>query len=220
MNSKYISEDKYYEINKKAMKKVLIFLSIGIFVSLTLLITGFIRKQVINKQNAKAYQIAYDESENKAKEAKKRIEDIKIEKDNLAKQIETKNNECSIISAELSDICNSELKTLRKNLSDLEKEKLSLERENYTVYYKIVSPSKYKVFFFLSGGFLVGIIIFSILIYDVIKDYEVNKFQDDEYVLPVQEKIEKIVPAINTFATEIIQDIKEEQEKDSDKEET
>ena len=78
VNSKYISDDKYYEINKKAIKKVLIILFAGIFISLSLLITGFIRKQMINKQNAKAYQEAYDMSENKAKEAKKRIEDVDV----------------------------------------------------------------------------------------------------------------------------------------------
>ena len=213
MDENLITDKKYYEIKKESINHVLIIFIIGFTIGLALILTGFIRKTIISNQNEEFYQKAFDDSEYKAKEAQKKLDEIKIEYNNLLKEVEIKNNECNTSDIELSNNCKQELKNLKLKVNELEEEKSKLENDNYTVYYKIISPFKYKVFFYIGIGFIVGIIIVSVLIYDVVKDYYLNKYKDKEYVLPVQEKIQeqidKIVPAINSFTNEIIEEFKD-----------
>lgn len=157
--------------NKKISIKILI---VGLILACILCGIGLIRQNNAKKTNEENYNISYQKSAEKVEVAKKRLEEINSEIktlnpqiNNIKLEISTMQNENQKIFSEdfgYSDRYNakakeiqvkqSELSQLQSQLTDLEMEKFQLENADYTVYYSLVKPITYLIFYYIGAGIL------------------------------------------------------------------
>lgn len=165
-------EDIYIESsleknNKKISVIVLIF---GIIISLVLCGVGIIKQNNAKKTNERLYNEAYVLSQKKYNAAVERINNINGELRELNLQKGNKENESNSIVlgsdkwfSEKTKLL-TEISELNTKIAKLEAEKEVLENADYKVYYNIVEPIKYNIFYYIAAG-VFGIFILIALIY-------------------------------------------------------
>lgn len=167
--------------NRKIALKILV---IGIIISCIIFAIGWIKQKQAIKTNEQAYNDAYTSSQTKVDNAQKRLNEIIEEMNNLKEQINSMEIEIANMRNEKQKIFTedrgfsdryyakdneitvkeSELSNLKTRYNNLDSEGYKLQNDNYTVYYDIVEPIKYLIFYYIGAGF-VGFTILISLIY-------------------------------------------------------
>ena len=207
MENKYLNEERYQRGKKKLVLISLIILILGIILGSGLIVTG-ITKTKSSKEEAK--QI----NNQKALEAQARLDEIKIEKDNLQEQYDTKSQECDSLDhwdpnwfANVNQ-CRREASEINKKISSLELEKISLKN------YEQIEPNMAYVILCVLGVFVIIIgcsISFSIFMFT--KRREIIAFGAQQVMPVAKEGIETMSPtignAVGTIGKEIAKGISE-----------
>lgn len=143
---------------KKKLPLPLLVLIIGIGIGLLFAGFGLFKQFNAKKINEERYQEAYKQSQAKVDAANKRLAEIKEELPPLEDKKTAKQKECN--SLNMSDpnwyadktSCQSEVSKIQSQISDLETEQWKLENADYTVYYDLVKPMSYQIFYIIGGS--------------------------------------------------------------------
>ena len=145
-------------VEKNNKKISIIIFIIGLVIAITLCGIGFIRQNNANMINEEKAQQAYEQSQNKIDQANKRLEEINEEIITLQEQYELKKQEADSMSKSDSNWSANYSKAQREanniysQISSLESEIFQLQNDNYTVYYLLVEPITYMIFYYIAGG--------------------------------------------------------------------
>ena len=168
------SENGYEESStEKKNKGIAIKLfAIGIIISLIICGVGLIKQYNANKTNEEKRQHALEQSQTNVEKAKKRLEEINKEYEIIEPQINSLKSEINTLINEqqtifmkdkgFSDRYNAkeneleekktELSKLQSNYTNLKQEQFNLQNNNYTVYYQLVDPIEYNIFYYVGAG--------------------------------------------------------------------
>lgn len=144
--------------NKKKLPLPLLILIISFALGLVFAAVGLIRQGAAKKTNEERANEAYQLSQAKVDAANKRLGEIKTELAVLEDNYEKKQQECD--SLKMSDAdwyekrtkCNRESLAISSQINDLETEQWELENGNYTVFYDLVKPMSYNIFYIIGGS--------------------------------------------------------------------
>lgn len=168
------SETTYKEssIEKNNKKISVIIFIIGLIISIILCGIGFIKQKQSDKTNEQAYNDAYALSQANVDTANKRLSEIISELNNLKEQINNMEIEIDNMRNERQKIFTedrefsaryyakdneitvkeSELANLTEKYNNLDSEGYKLQNTDYTVYYDLVEPITYLIFYYIAGG--------------------------------------------------------------------
>lgn len=166
--------------NKKISIRIFI---IGLIISIILCGIGFVKQKQADKTNEQAYNDAYNSSQAKVDNANKRLSEIISELNNLKEQInnmeievatmKNERNKIFIEDRDFSDryyakdneitVKESELSNLKAQYNSLNSEGYKLQNGDYTVYYDLVEPIKYLIFYYIAGGVFAFAVITSLI---------------------------------------------------------
>ena len=213
--NEYLSEEKYQKVKKKIVKISLIILIVGILIGAGFMIFAALKQKEAKKINEQRYQEAYKQSQEKVDAAQARYDEITTELEGLKQQYNAKEQECDSLDMRDSDWtakirqCHRESSAINEKINSLESEQFSLENGNYTVYYTMILPSKYNIFYII-GGIIIGVsILVSILVYVFAKRREIKAFKIQQSMPVQQEAIEKMAPTVGNAAGTVAQGITE-----------
>lgn len=144
--------------NKKKLPLPLLILIISVAIGLVVAGIGLIKQGAAKKTNEERYQAAYKQSQAKVDAANARLEEIAKELPPLEEKQSSKQKECD--SLNMSDpnwfadrnSCISEVSKINSQITELETEKWQLENADYTVYYDLVKPMSYQIFYIIGGA--------------------------------------------------------------------
>ena len=168
--SKNVYKESSTEKNNKKIS-IRIFI-IGIIISLILCGVGFIKQKNANTTNEERRQQALEQSQIAAKQANKRLEEINKEYETLEPQINSIKSEITTMRNEQQtifmkdrgfseryyskgneiDAKENELSKLQSNYTNLQQEQFRLQNKDYTVYYQLVEPITYNIFYYIGAG--------------------------------------------------------------------
>ena len=179
------SETTYKESsNEKNNKKISIrIFIIGLIISIILCGIGFIKQKQADKTNEQAYNDAYASSQANANNANKRLSEILSELNNLKEQINNMEIEIANMKNERQKIFiqdrgfseryytkdneiaekETELANLTEKYKNLDLEGYKLQNADYTVYYDLVEPITYLIFYYIAGGVFAFTVITSLI---------------------------------------------------------
>lgn len=148
--------------NKKKLPLPLLILIISIAIGLVFCGVGVVKQNIAKKTNEERYNEAYKLSQEKINAANKRLKEIEEEISPLKEQYELKNQECD--SLKMGDAnwfanktkCQREANEINSQITELESEAWELENGNYTVFYDLVKPMSYQIFYII-GGCIAGL---------------------------------------------------------------
>ena len=141
--------------NKKISIKIFI---IGLIISLIICGMGLIRQKDAQKTNLEREKQAYEESKNAIENANKRLEEIEKQIGPLEKEYEEKTKKANSLNVNDSNWYSKTVELQQKasklygQISDLKNEKIQLQNADYTVYYSLVEPIKYMLFYYIGAG--------------------------------------------------------------------
>ena len=159
---------------KKKLPLPILIIIIGVCIGALFAGFGLIKQFSAKKTNEERYQEAYNESQARVDAAKKRLAEIEKELEPLEENKTAKDNECK--SLDMTDVnwfvdydsCQSEVRKIDSQISDLNSEQWDLEHADYTVYYNIVKPMSYQIFYII-GGSIAGLAILGAFIIYLVK---------------------------------------------------
>lgn len=160
--------------NKKKLPLPLLILIISIAIGLVVAGVGLIKQGVAKKTNEQRYQAAYELAKQNAEKLNKRYDEITEELKSLKQQYESKQQQCD--SLNMSDPnwfadrtkCQREAQEINSQITDLESEKWQIEHYDNTVYYDLVKPMSYQIFYII-GGAIAGLGALGALIIYLVK---------------------------------------------------
>lgn len=165
------SEGEYKEspIEKNNKKISIILLISGIIIALILCGIGLIKQQDAKKTNNEREQQATQQSQMAINNAKARLEEIEQEIIPLQEQYDAKLQEKNSLnmsdsnwfarSVQLQD----EASDIYSKIADLQSEKFQIEKADYTVYYSLVKPITYLIFYYIGAGVFVVITLIALI---------------------------------------------------------
>lgn len=144
--------------NKKKLSLPLLILIISVAIGLVVAGVGLIKQGAAKKTNEQRYQEAYELSKQNAEKLKKRYAEITDELKSLKEQYESKQQQCD--SLNMSDPnwfadknkCLREAQEINSKIGDLESEQWQIEHYDNTVYYNLVKPMSYQIFYIIGGA--------------------------------------------------------------------
>ena len=211
--NEYLSEEKYQKAKKKIIRISLIILIAGLLIGAGFMIFAALKQKEAKKINEQRYQEAYKQSEAKVEAAKARLNEIEVEKEPLIQQYNAKMQECdSIVTGSdgwfaRTNQCHREASEIDSKIDDLETEQFKLENGNYTVYYTMILPKKYNIFYII-GGIIMGVsILASVLVYVFAKKREIKAFKIQQSMPVDQEAINKMTPTVGNAVGAIAQNV-------------
>lgn len=144
--------------NKKKMPLPLLILVISIILGLVIAGVGFLKQNMANKTNEERAEEAYKLSEQKVAVAEKRLEEIQIELKDAKQKYDDKKQECDSLDMRADNWfadkskCERDASNIYSQISALESEQWSIKNADYTVYYDLVEPMSYQIFYIIGGG--------------------------------------------------------------------
>ena len=159
------------EKSKKRISLWLIILLVGILISVLFVAFGFYKQNDAKKINEMNAQEAQRQSNEKYEKANERYTEIEEELEELKKKYNEKQEECSAL--DMSDpnwfsnstSCQNQASDINSQIIDLETEQFKLKNDSYVVYYKLVEPMSYQIFYII-GACIFGVsAIASLIIY-------------------------------------------------------
>lgn len=143
---------------------------VGLIISLILCGVGIIKQNNAKKTNEERRKQAYEQSQAAVDQARKRLEEIKVEIPSLQEQYEAKKQEADSMDmrapnwfADHSRV-QREASNISSQISALEQEQFIIEHRDYTVYYSLVEPKTYMTFYYVAAG-IFGVLTLVALIF-------------------------------------------------------
>lgn len=144
--------------NKKKLPLPLLILIISVAIGLVVAGIGLVKQGAAKKTNEQRYQEAYELSKQNAEKLNKRYAEITEELKPLKEQAETKQQQCD--SVNMSDPnwfadktkCQREVQEINSQITELETEQWQIENYDNTVYYDLVKPMSYQIFYIIGGA--------------------------------------------------------------------
>lgn len=148
--------------NKKKLSLPLLILIISVAIGLAVSGIGLIKQSAAKKTNEQRYQEAYELSKQNAEKLNKRYAEITEELKTLKEQAESKQQECDTLN--MSDPnwfankskCQRETQEIKSKITEYETEQWEIENYDNTVYYDLVKPMSYIIFYII-GGTIAGL---------------------------------------------------------------
>lgn len=144
--------------NKKKLPLPLLILIISVIIGLVVAGIGLIKQGAAKKTNEERYQQAYKQSQERVEAAKKRLKEIENELSPLEEQKSSNEKECNSLNmldpnwfADKTS-CMAEVSKIDEQITELDNEKWELENANYNVYYNLVKPMSYQIFYIIGGA--------------------------------------------------------------------
>lgn len=136
----------------------LLILIISVAIGLVVVGIGLIKQGIAKNTNDQRYQEAYELSKQNAEKLNKRYEEITEDLKPLKEQYETKQQYCD--SLKMSDQnwyanktkCQREAQEINSQISELEMEQWKIKNYDNTVYYDLVDPMSYQIFYIIGGS--------------------------------------------------------------------
>ena len=144
--------------SKKKLPLPLLILIISIAIGLVIAGIGLVKQKSAKKTNEQRYQEAYQLSKQNAEKLNKRYAEITEELKSLKEQAETKQQQCN--SLNMTDPnwfadqtkCQREVQDINSQMTELENEQLQIENYDNTVYYDLVKPMSYQIFYIIGSA--------------------------------------------------------------------
>lgn len=158
-------------MSKKKLPLPLLILVICLIIGLLIAGFGLYKQNDTKRINKERRASALKESQKNVAVANKRLEEIKTEIAPLKEKFEAKKQECDAMDISDSNWfanhskCQREASEIDSQISELETEQWKLENDDYTVYYSLVKPMSYQIFYIIGGsiaglGSIVAFIIY------------------------------------------------------------
>lgn len=174
MNEKkeFLTEENYEKGKKKITLPVKIII-IGFIIGILVAGVGGIKQVNVNKTNKERKQEALNESKEAVKKANARLKEIDKEYEEVEAQYNAKSDECDEINNNMlasdwytkSTKCQREKSSLNSKLSDLESESNTIKNKDYTVYYQLVKPMTYQIFYIIGSSIFGASLLGAFIIY-------------------------------------------------------
>lgn len=143
---------------------------VGLIISLIVCGVGFVKQNNAKKTNEERAKQAYEQSQAAVDQANKRLEEIKAALPPLQEQYEAKRQEADSMNmrdpnwfADHSKV-QREASNISSQISALEQEQWTIEHKDYTVYYSLVEPNTYMIFYYVAAG-IFGVLTLIALIF-------------------------------------------------------
>lgn len=157
---KFNSENVYKESpTEKNNKKISIrIFAIGIMLALILCTIGIVKQKMAENTNEERAKAAFEQSQNAVDNAKARLEEIAEELKPLLQQYEAKNKESDMLSTKDPDWfakkaqLQREISSISSQINALELEQFQIQNADYTVFYQLVEPITYNIFYYIGAG--------------------------------------------------------------------
>lgn len=147
--------------NKKKLPLPLLILIISVVIGLVVAGIGLVKQGAAKETNEARATEALKQSEAAVEAANKRLEEIAKEYNELKEKFDAKADECDSIVTGSDDWfansskCAREKQELQTKLWDLESEDTIIKNKDYTVYYELVKPMSYQIFYIIGGAIAV-----------------------------------------------------------------
>ena len=147
---------------------------IGCIIGLIIASIGGVKQLKAKKINQERHDAALKQSQEMVDKANARLAEIEEEYNELQTQYDAKKQECDAVTFgsenwfENSSKCNDELFDLESQIASLEFESSAINLKDYTVYYDLVKPMSYCIFYII-GGSVAGIAILAAFIIYLVK---------------------------------------------------
>ena len=147
---------------------------IGCIIGLVVAGIGVFKQIDSKKINDERKKTAQKQSKAAVNAANERLKEIEKEYYPLKEQYEKKEQECDAMNMEDSDWfekhskCQSESSELYSKMNSLEMEDTAIKNKDYTVYYDLVKPMSYQIFYII-GGSIAGLAILGAFIIYLVK---------------------------------------------------
>ena len=147
---------------------------IGCIIGLVIAGIGGIRQISANKTNEERKQEAQKLADEQVAKANERLKEIEKEYYPLKDQLEAKQQECD--GMDMSDSawfenhsrCQREASEIRDKMNNLESEDTAIKSKDYTVYYDLVKPMSYIIFYII-GAAVAGLALLGAFIIYLVK---------------------------------------------------
>lgn len=157
------SENGYKESSvEKNNKRISIKIFIaGIIIALILCGIGFIKQNDANNTNEGRSKQALEQSQNAIDKANARLKEIEQEMVMLQEQYDAKMNEASELKMGNSDWyakssqLHREANSINVKINELKNEKFQIENADYRVFYSLVEPITYNIYYYIGAGVFV-----------------------------------------------------------------
>ena len=160
--------------NKKKITLPIKIIIIGCIIGLVVAGIGGIKQISAKKTNEDRRKAALKSSEEAVAKANERLVEIEKEYEDVKSQFEAKAEECDKIVTgsegwfERSNKCQREKQELQSKIWDLESEDDLIKSKDYTVYYQIVKPMTYQIFYII-GASVAGLALLGAFIIYLVK---------------------------------------------------
>ena len=122
---------------------------------------GLIKQNVAKNTNQERAQQALEQSQQAVDNANNRLKEIEEEQNALNEQYENKKKEADSLNqrdsnwyANYSQL-QREASNLHSQITNLSAEKLRIQNTDYTVYYQLVDPITYCIYYYIGAGIFV-----------------------------------------------------------------
>lgn len=157
--------------NKKKIALPVLIILISLIIGIVIAGIGLFKQINAKKTNEERYQVAYEQAIANKDRLEKRLAEIIEALKPLKSQYEIKSQEKDALSMsdpdwyEKSNKYMRELSEIQSQISDLELEKFQIEHYDNTVYYQLVEPISYQIFYIIGAsvfgiGLLAAFIIY------------------------------------------------------------
>lgn len=147
---------------------------VGCIIGLIFAGIGGFKQLKAKKTNQERHDAALKQSQEMVDEANARLAEIEKEYNEIKAQYDARKQECDAVTFgsenwfENSSKCNDELFDLESQISDLEFESSAINLKDYTVYYDVVKPMSYYIFYII-GGSVAGVAALAAFIIYLVK---------------------------------------------------
>ena len=158
-------------MDKKTITLPIKIIIIGCLIGLVVAGIGGFKQFDAKRINKERADTALKESQEKIDAAEKRLTEIETELSTLESDYEVKSQECASMNMRDTNWfadhskCQREATNIRTQISELESEQFKLKNDDYTVYYQLVKPMSYQIFYIIGGSIAVLALLGSFIIY-------------------------------------------------------
>ena len=156
-------------VEKNNKKIAIIIFVIGIIIALILCGIGLIKQNNAKNTNEERRQQALEQSQTAINNANARLQEIKGIYYNLKEQYEAKSEERENLNMRDSDWLakvrkiDRELSEINSQINSLEQERDNLLNDDYVVYYQLVEPISYNIFYYIGAGVFAGMSLIALI---------------------------------------------------------
>ena len=165
------SENTYKEsaVEKNNKKIAIIIFVIGIIIALILCGIGLIKQNNAKNTNEERRQQAEEQSQKNIDNANARLQEIKEMYYPLKEQCEAKKQERDSLDMQDPDWLvkvkkiDREISEMDSKINSMEQERYNLLNDDYVVYYQLVDPISYNIFYYIGAGVFAGMSLIALI---------------------------------------------------------